>query len=81
MKFGFRKPSLTKKFSARTSLKRYVRHSLGVKAPKGMGMLTNPKKAIYNKVYNKTSRGCFSIIILFVILSITFIGTGILMFI
>jgi hypothetical protein len=28
---------------------------MGLKAPRGMGMLTNPKKALYNKVYNKTS--------------------------
>jgi len=58
MKFGFRKPSLKKRIAARTSVKRYVRHSLGVKAPRGWGWLTNPKKAAYNKVYSKTSRGC-----------------------
>ena len=57
MKFGFRVPSLKKRIAARTSLKRVVRHSLGVKAPKGMGFLTNPKKALYNKVYNKTTIG------------------------
>lgn len=37
------------------SWKRVVRHRMGVKAPKGMGIFTNPKKAVYNKVYNKTS--------------------------
>lgn len=58
MKFGFRIPSLTKRIAARTSLKRVVRHNLGFKAPKGFGWFTNPKKAAYNKVYNKTSRGC-----------------------
>lgn len=31
---------------------------MGFKAPKGMGWLTNPKKAAYNRVYNRTSRGC-----------------------
>jgi hypothetical protein len=35
-----------------------VRHNLGFKAPKGFGWFTDPKKAGYNKVYNKTSRGC-----------------------
>ena len=55
MKFGLRKPSLKKRISARTSVKRLVRHKMGLKAPKGMGIVTNPKKAIYNKVYNKTS--------------------------
>ena len=58
MKFGFRIPSLTKRIAARTSWKRVVRHNLGLKAPKGFGWFTDPKKAAYNKVYNKTSRGC-----------------------
>jgi len=58
MKFGFRIPSITKRIAARTSVKRIVRHNLGFKAPRGMGWITDPKKAMYNKVYNKTSRGC-----------------------
>jgi hypothetical protein len=58
MKFGFSIPSITKRIAARTSVKRIIRHNLGFKAPKGMGWITNPKKALYNKVYNKTSRGC-----------------------
>jgi hypothetical protein len=58
MKFGFRIPSITKRIAARTSLKRVVRHNLGLKAPRGLGWITNPKKALYNKVYNRTSRGC-----------------------
>jgi hypothetical protein len=58
MKIGFRIPSLTKRIAARTSVKRIIRHNLGFKAPRGMGWLTNPKKAAYNRVYNKTSRGC-----------------------
>ena len=59
MKFGIRMPSLTKRIAARTSWKRYVRHSLGFKAPRGWGWLTNPKKAAYNRVYNRTTvKGC-----------------------
>jgi hypothetical protein len=58
MKFGFRIPSISKRIAARTSVKRIVRHNLGVKAPQGGGWVTDPKKALYNKVYNKTSRGC-----------------------
>ena len=58
MKFGFRIPSLTKRIAARTSVKRIVRHNLGFKAPRGLGWLTNPKKAAYNRVYNRTTRGC-----------------------
>jgi hypothetical protein len=63
MKFGFRIPSLTKRIAARTSVKRIIRHNLGFKAPRGMGWLTNPKKAAYNRVYNRTSRGCMVTII------------------
>ncbi|MFM8635516.1 MAG: hypothetical protein ACKOEX_12015 [Planctomycetia bacterium] len=58
VKFGFRVPSLRKRISARTSLKRYVRNSLGLKAPRGWGWVTNPKRAAYNRVYNRTTRGC-----------------------
>lgn len=55
MKFGVRKPSLKKMFSARTSPARFVRHSLGLKAPRGWGWLTNPKRAAYNRVYSRTT--------------------------
>ncbi|RYY90343.1 MAG: hypothetical protein EOO15_03040 [Chitinophagaceae bacterium] len=58
MKFGYRKPSLRKRIAARTSWKRYLRHSLGLKAPRGWGWITNPKKAAYNQVYSRTTRGC-----------------------
>jgi len=34
MKFGIRTPSLKKRIAARTSVKRMIRHNLGVKAPK-----------------------------------------------
>lgn len=66
MKFGIRTPSLRKRIAARTSWKRIVRHSLGVKAPRGYGWLTNPKRAAYNRVYNRTTvglgRGCLVIV-------------------
>lgn len=55
MKFGMRTPSPRKSFAARTSVKRYVRHNLGFKAPRGMGWFTNPRKAAYNRVYNRTT--------------------------
>jgi hypothetical protein len=58
MKIGFRIPSITKRIAARTSIKRMVRHSLGLKAPRGLGWVTNPKKALYNRVYYRTTRGC-----------------------
>jgi hypothetical protein len=64
MKFGFRVPNLNKRIAARTSVKRVVRHNMGMKAPKGAGWLTDPKKAAYNRVYHKTSRGCLLLVLL-----------------
>lgn len=58
MKFGMRKPSIKKSIKARTtgrakrSIKKAVIPGYG---KKGMGWVKNPKKAIYNKVYNKTT--------------------------
>jgi len=62
MKFGMRKPSLKKRISARTSIKRQVIHRAGLKMPRGWGWLRNPKKYAYNKVYNKTSFDIFKLI-------------------
>ena len=68
MKFGIRTPSLRKRIAARTSWKRVVRHSMGLKAPRGYGWITNPRKAAYNRVYNRTTRsvdqGCLVIVAL-----------------
>ena len=57
MKFGFRKPSIKRRIAARTSWKRIVRHSAKLKAPKGTGFITNPKKFAYNKIYRKATVG------------------------
>ena len=57
MKFGIRRPSLRKRIAARTSWKRVVRNNLGFKAPRGYGWITNPRKAAYNRVYNRTTVG------------------------
>lgn len=70
MKFGIRRPSLRKRIAARTSWKRVVRHNLGFKAPRGYGWITNPKKAAYNRIYNRTTvglgKGCaVSIVLVF----------------
>lgn len=60
-----RKPSLKKSISARTkgratrTIKKAVIPGYG---KKGMGLIKNPKKAVYNKVYNKTSISVFDII-------------------
>lgn len=60
MKFGARKPSIKKSISARTtgrvtrSFKKSINPTYG---KKGMGWVNDPKKATYNKIYNKTSFG------------------------
>ena len=70
MKFGLRIPSITKRIAARTSVKRIVQNELGLKAPRGYGWITNPKKFIYNKVYNKTSVGSGCMLTLLVLIAI-----------
>ena len=58
MKFGMRTPSLKRSFKARTTgrAKRAIKRALipGY-GKKGMGWIKNPKKAAYNKIYNKTT--------------------------
>lgn len=58
MKIGIRKPSLKKSIKARTTgrIERSIKSSVNpLYGKKGFGLITNPKKAIYNKIYNKTS--------------------------
>lgn len=55
MKIGMRKPSLKRMLAARTSPARIVRHNLGLKAPRGWGWLTNPRRAAYNRIYTRTT--------------------------
>ena len=62
VRIGFRIPSFKKRLSARTSLRRAVRQRLGLKAPRGWGWVTNPKRAAYNRVYNRTTRGCLVVV-------------------
>ena len=67
MKFGVRKPSFKKMIKARTTgkakraLKKAIIPGYG---KKGMGIL-HPKKALYNKVYKKTSFSIFDIFDIF----------------
>lgn len=62
MKFGIRRPSLKKSLTARTSIKRFARHNLGLKAPRGYGWFTNPKRAAYNRIYSRTTVSFWSIL-------------------
>lgn len=65
MKFGFRTPSIKRSISARTTgrAKRAIKRAIipGY-VRKGMGLLTNPKKSIYNRVYRKTTFGLGDIV-------------------
>ncbi len=62
MKFGVRKPSVGKMIAARTSPARFIRHNLGLKAPRGWGWLTNPRRAAYNRVYSRTTFSLWGIL-------------------
>lgn len=64
MKFGMRTPSFNRSFSARTkgratrAIKKAIIPGYG---KKGMGWFTNPKKAMYNKIYHKTTFSIFDL--------------------
>ena len=58
MKIGPRKPSIKRSVKARTTgkIKRQVKSAVNpTYGKKGKGLLTDPKKSVYNKVYNKTT--------------------------
>ncbi len=60
MKIGLRKPSVKRSFKAKTTgkLKRNIKKSINpLYGKKGMGFVKNPKKAVKNKVYKKTTFG------------------------
>lgn len=71
MKYGIRTPSVRKSISARTtgrvtrSINRSVNPYYG---KKGMGWVNNPRKAGYNKVYNRTSCSAVGIVVVIVTL-------------
>lgn len=60
MKMGIRSRSISRSISARTTgrIKRSVKRSINpTYGKKGMGYINNPKKAVYNKIYSKTTVG------------------------
>ena len=62
MKIGVRKPSLSKSLKARTTSKwkRQVKKAvIPTYGQKGTGIIKNPKRALYNKVYNQTTVDAF----------------------
>jgi hypothetical protein len=65
MKIGMRKPSPMKSFKARTTgkWKRQVKRAIiPFYGKKGTGFIKNPKKAIYNKIYHKTTFSIFDVL-------------------
>ena len=58
MKTGFRSPSVSRSIKARTTgkLTRSIKRNINpLYGKKGTGYINNPKKAIYNQIYNKTT--------------------------
>lgn len=68
MKMGMRKPSLKKSLKARTTgkAKRTIKKAvIPGYGKKGMGWMKSPKKAVYNKVYKKTTFSIWDIFKIF----------------
>lgn len=65
MKIGMRTPSIKKSIKARTTgrLKRAIKRMfIPWYGKKGIGWLTNPKKALYNKIYHKCTFSIFDLL-------------------
>lgn len=68
MKFGLRTPSLKKMVKGRTTgrVKRAMKKTVNpLYGKSGIGFLTKPRKAVYNKIYKKTSFGLLDFFRLF----------------
>ena len=78
IKFGLRIPSLKKRIASRLSVKRYIRHTMGLKAPRGWGWITNPRRALYNRIYRRTTFGCCgsSVLVVVMIMSLGLVLLG-----
>lgn len=80
MKYGMRTPNINKRISARTTgkIKRTVNKTVNpLYGKKGMGFINDPSKAVYNKVYNKTTisvdkiiNGIFGTILMLIVIFI-----------
>lgn len=58
MKVGFRKPSIKKSLKARTTgaLKRKAKSAVNpLYGKKGVGLVTDPKRSVENRIYKKTT--------------------------
>lgn len=80
MKYGMRTPNINKRISARTTgkIKRAVNKTVNpLYGKKGMGFINDPSKAVYNKIYNKTTisvdkiiNGIFGTILMLIVIFI-----------
>jgi len=64
MKFGMRTPSLSRSIKSRTTgkLKRSVKKAVNPLYGKpGMGLVSDPKRAVSNKIYKKTTFSIFDL--------------------
>ena len=62
MKFGFRTPSVKKSISARTTgkINRSIKKGINpLYGKKGMGIINDTNKAMYNKIYDKATTSIF----------------------
>lgn len=58
MKFGIRKPSIKRSIKARTTgkLKRRIKKAFIPRyGKKGAGLVKDPRKSIYNRIYRRTT--------------------------
>ncbi|MPM94544.1 hypothetical protein SDC9_141690 [bioreactor metagenome] len=64
MKIGIRRPSVKKMVSARTTgaVKRKIKSVNPLYGKRNIGLINDPKKSVYNRVYRKTSIGFYDII-------------------
>ena len=65
MKYGMRTPNINKRISARTTgnITRAMNKAVNpLYGKKGIGIVNDPSKAVYNKVYSKTTTSIDNII-------------------
>jgi hypothetical protein len=53
--FRVRLPSVKRKIAARTSVARATRNATGLRATRGLGWISSPRRAFRNRVYNRTT--------------------------
>ena len=62
MKFGMRRPSLRKMIAARLSPVRYLRHRLGLKAPRWWGWVFHPRRTAFQHLQSRIAWGLWGLL-------------------